>query len=76
MYWIDTNAPGNGKQVSFWADAESDILNLPTMTDEGVQQGDDTSSNKKVDKGSTCMVIETGDVYTLTSLNNWDILGG
>ena len=46
------------------------------MTDEGVQQGDDTSSNKKVDKGSTCMVIETGDVYTLTSANNWDILGG
>ena len=72
MYWID----GTLKQVMFIADSASDVSNLPTMTSEGNQQGDDNVSNKKVAMGSKCLIIETGEVYILNSSNQWVKIGG
>ena len=77
MYWINEDSKvGSSKQVSFYADAESDINNLPTMTTKGVQQGNDTVSCEPVGCGSYCLVIGSGNVYMLNSENTWAVLGG
>ena len=81
MYWIDKSTLGyeamvKAGQTPFMADSTSDIANLPTMASEGVQQGNDTESNKKVKPGASCFVIATADVYVLNSEDVWAVLGG
>lgn len=44
--------------ISYVADTESDIINLPT----------------DVSPGSTCIVIETSNVYMLNSKKIWKLL--
>ena len=54
---------GNSKERSFYADAESDIADLPTTEDEVVP-------------GSDCLLIETANVYMLDSTRTWVPMGG
>ena len=81
MYWIDDSDNGrlmsNSRQISFWADTVDDVQNLPTSTTKGVQQGDDTVSCQPVGKGSTCMVIGSGNgasMYGLNSNDEWILM--
>ena len=75
MYWIDENSSPKGtprgEQKSFFADAVSDIANLPTSSALGVKQGDDEESYKCVLPGASCFVIATGDLYILNSSDVW-----
>lgn len=75
MYWIDENSSPKGtprgEQKSFYADAVSDVANLPTSSALGVQQGDDEESCKCVLPGASCFVIATGDLYILNSSDVW-----
>lgn len=79
-YWIQ-EIGGNGKNNSgyklFYCETETDVTNLPNMTDEGVQQDNDTVSCKPCVAGCEAVVLDTGDVYTLRkSTNTWEVLGG
>ena len=65
----------------FYAEFETDLLNLPNMTTEGRQddQGDVElkAANAICGEGSECVVLEKGDVYTLwKSTNTWRRMGG
>lgn len=75
MYWIDENTSPKqtprGEQKAFFADAVSDVSNLPTSIALGVKQGDDEESCKCVLPGSSCLVIATSEVYILNSSNVW-----
>ena len=74
MYWIDeknTKLNGTSKQVSFYCDSSSDIVNLPTSKTYGVKQGDDNCSNLPVNKGSSCLCIEDSTLWILNSLDTW-----
>ena len=75
MYWIDENTSPKqtprGEQKAFFADAVSDVSNLPTSIALGVKQGDDEESCKCVLPGSSCLVIATSEVYILNSSNEW-----
>jgi hypothetical protein len=75
MYWIDENSSPKGtprgEQKSFFADAVSDVANLPTSIALGVKQGNDEESCKCVLPGSSCLVIATSEVYILNSSNVW-----
>jgi len=53
----------NSKERSFYADAESDVSDLPVDPEVVVP-------------GSDCLVIETSNVYILDSTYNWSPLGG
>lgn len=76
MYWINESDNGrllsNSKQRSFWADTVDDVDNLPHINSPGVQQGEDTTSCLPCGKGSTCMVIGTGNGATMYGLNSND----
>lgn len=54
---------GSTKERSIYADTEADVADLPTSEDE-------------IYPGSTCMVIETANVYMLDSTRTWSPLGG
>lgn len=75
MYWINPNNNDmrNGCRA-FQADTQADVKNLPTSSKEGVQQGDDVISCQKVQKGSTCMVLNPATYYILNSSDVWTIL--
>lgn len=51
------------KEKSFYADAESDVSDLPV-------------DPEVVAPGSDCVVIETANVYMLDSTYTWSPLGG
>jgi hypothetical protein len=79
MYWLDVNTTSAGtSQKNFFADSASDIINLPTMTTwgKGPESDEYPDINKPVFKGSSCLIVETSDVYILDSENNWSKLGG
>ena len=80
-YLIDTSDNGrlhsNDRQISFWADTVDDIQNLPHINSPGVQQGEDTVSCRPCGRGSTCMVIGTGNgaiMYGLNSNDEWILM--
>lgn len=57
------------KITEFYADEESDISLLPTLTDSGKEN---LSTINSVGVGSSCFVISTGDVYMLKGkTNSW-----
>ena len=73
-YWYDDASPrGNTSRrvIDFVADTDSDISTLPTSNTEGVPQGDDTTLHKKVEKGSSCLVIDSSSLYMLNSEDQW-----
>lgn len=79
-YWIQEFG-GNGKNNSsyrlFYCETEADITDLPNLTDEGVQQGNDTVSNNPCPAGCEALALDTGDLYILKkSTNTWEKLGG
>lgn len=79
-YWIQEYG-GNGKNDNryklFYCESESDILDLPNLTDEGVQQGTDITSNKPCVVGCEALTLDTGDLYVLRKTTNmWEKLGG
>lgn len=73
MYWLDSTQQytGSPTQRDFFCDTSSDIEMLPTAEREGVQQGDDTISCQKVEKGSTCLCISPVALYILNSQDEW-----
>jgi len=62
---------GSKRQASFFADADSDIENLPCSTAPGVKQGDDDVSCQPVAPGSKCFSIGSGSTYYLNSTDQW-----
>lgn len=73
MYWIDSDKEytGTPAQMDFWCDTPDDVPNLPTSSRLGVQQGDDTVSCQKVNKGSTCFCISPAKLFVLNSEDSW-----
>ena len=72
-YWIDDSAPvgrTSRKVVSFMADSDSDIPDLPTSSSEGVSQGDSTT-HMKVARGSSCLSLGSGSLFILNSSDQW-----
>ena len=56
----------------FIADLESDIDNLPHIKSKGLQgENQNSPINDYVLDGSTCFVIETGQVYKLGNDDIW-----
>ena len=81
MFWIQYRKESDPMYRMFYAEYETDLVNLPTQTTEGRQDaGDDVelkAANAICGEGSECLVIEKGDVYILgKSTNTWDKLGG
>lgn len=55
--------------TDFYADEESDLELLPTLTSSGKEN---LSTINSVGVGSSCFVISTGDVYMLKGkTNSW-----
>ena len=76
-YWINESAKvGNGRQISYYLDADSDVANLPTTTTSGVKQGADEVSCLPCGKGSAALSISSGKFYVLNSNNVWTEIGG
>lgn len=81
MFWIQDRKDSDPMYRMFYAEFETDLLNLPNMTTEGRQddQGDVElkAANAICGEGSECVVLEKGDVYTLwKSTNTWRRMGG
>lgn len=72
------NAGSNEAQHQFIAETETDIAKLPTATAEG--DPDATAGGlqayRRAAFGSIALCVETGDVYILTSDNQWTKVGG
>ena len=63
-FWVDPKVKmGNNRQYDFIADDESDVANLPTAEGE-------------IEIGSSCLVIESANMYMLNSHRIWRPLGG
>lgn len=61
-FWEDTKeSVGSSIQKSLYCDTEADVANLPTSEDE-------------IGLGSTCLVIESSNVYILGSNRTWEVL--
>lgn len=73
MYWIDTDDTHTGSpaQRDFMCDTPDDIENLPTSSKMGVQQGADTISCQKCNRGSSCFCISPISMYFLNSDDEW-----
>ena len=72
MFWIQqtgSNHNNSGYRL-FYAELESDLSLMPTNKQEGKQDNGDSIANKKVALGSECLVLETGNLYILSS-NGW-----
>jgi hypothetical protein len=81
MFWIQDRKDSDPMYRFFYAEFETDLLNLPTQTEMGKQddQGDIElkAANAICGEGSGCLVIENGNVHVLgKSTNTWDKLGG
>ena len=73
-YWYDDASPGGNtsrRVIDFIADTDSDIDDLPTSITEGKPQENDTTLHKCVEKGSSCLVIESSSLYMLNSDDQW-----
>lgn len=70
-YWIvKTNNYNNSK--FFHCDYKSDIEDLPTYTQEGKRQLNDTICSNKCAPGSQCLCQEDGSIWLLgKDTNNW-----
>lgn len=72
-YWI--NEPAYKKtyerQIPFIIDDDSDLETLPGIDKYGVQQGDNTISNRPVAEGSTAFSIGSSKHFMLNSKNKW-----
>ena len=70
-YWmVRKSATGSTCVTEFIMDNDDELSNLPTMTTEGVNQGDEVS-HKIVDKGSIVFSIESSSSFMLNSSNTW-----
>ena len=69
MAWWESSKSqlNNSKERSFYADAESDVSNLPT-SDNDYPDG--------IEPGADCIVIGSGNIYILDSTRTWSPLGG
>lgn len=79
-YWIQEFG-GDGKNSQqyrlFYCETEADVQDLPNLTDYGVQQGNDTTSNRPCIAGCEALTIDNGDLYVLQkSTNTWEKIGG
>lgn len=73
-YWYD-DASLRGKTsrrvVEYIADTDADINDLPTSTTEGEPQEGDSTLHRCVEKGSSCLVIDSSSLYMLNSEDEW-----
>ena len=79
-YWIQ-EIGGDGKNSSgyklFYCETETDVFDLPNMTDHGVPQENDTVSNNPCPAGCEALALDTGDLYVLKKTTNmWEKIGG
>lgn len=79
-YWIQEFG-GDGKNSQqyrlFYCETEADVQDLPNLTDYGVQQGNDTTSNRPCIAGCEALALDTGDLYVLKKTTNmWEKIGG
>lgn len=79
-YWIQEFG-GDGKNSQqyrlFYCETEADVQDLPNLTDYGIQQGNDTISNRPCIVGCEALTIDNGDLYVLKkSTNTWEKIGG
>lgn len=76
-YWfVAGSEPGASRQVQYYLDTDSDVSNLPTSTNSGVKQGNDSASNLPCGKGSTALSIASGKLFILNSSDQWAEIGG
>lgn len=77
MFWIEegSNDKLRGYRL-YYCETESDISVLPTTTDAGTQEPLEDVINTPCTKGCEALVIQTGEVYTLTPTSGWVKLGG
>ena len=76
-YWINaTTRANNARQLQFYIDTDADVTTLPTISNFGVQQGDDTISFLPCGKGSTALSIASGNIFILNSNGSWIKIGG
>ena len=81
MFWIQDGKVSDPMYRMFYAEFESDLLNLPTQTTEGKQDDQGIAKLKAANEicggGSECVVLGKGDVYQLwESTNTWERMGG
>ena len=74
MYYF--NKGTDERQEQFIAETEADIAKLPTLTSAGNQAESEGFAYQKTGVGSVALCVETGDVYILTSNNQWTKVGG
>lgn len=69
MFWIQQTGTNhnNSNYRLFYVDKEQDINSMPTDKTEGTQDNGDTVANKTVALGSEALVLETGNLYILSS---------
>lgn len=63
------------RQEQFIAETEADIAKLPTHTVAGDMSASDGDAYQKTAFGSMALCVQTGDVYILTSNNQWTKVG-
>lgn len=70
-YWVVKNNSYNNSKY-FQCDYISDIEKLPTITNEGVKQNNDTVSCYRCAPGSQCLCQEDGSIWLLgKDTNSW-----
>ena len=74
MYFC--NKGSDERQEQLIAETVADIAKLPTATAEGNKAASQGDAYKKVAFGSFALCVPTGDVYILTSNNQWTKVGG
>ena len=73
-YWYDdlsARQPTSRRVIDFVCDTNADIQDLPTSSKEGVPQQGDSTLHQKVEKGSSCMVIDASTLWMLNSEDRW-----
>lgn len=69
MYYY--NRGSDERREQFIAETESDIAKLPTSTAAGDISASYGDAYQKVEFGSMALCVQTGDIYMLTSNNQW-----
>lgn len=69
MFWIQQTSTGhnNSGYRLFYAEKEADLALMPTDKLDGTQTNGDSVANKRVALGSETLVLETGNLYILSS---------
>ena len=73
MYYY--NKGTDERQEQLIVETEADIAKLPTSTSTGNKAASVGDAFQKINMGSIALCVETGDVYMLTTNNQWTKVG-